>query len=439
MKVVSEKLWFKQFINIFFFKSLSIVLSFLIPSLVINRIGIEKYGVWSVLLTIISWLTIVDVGFGNSLRFKLSVLFVEKNYKQIRYILNSAFLVFGFIVLLLGSIVLLCADFINFQTVFNTNMLGEQELKLMFSFSAILVLVLLWLNLVNPLLYVTHKSHWIAISNFLSTLVTFLLLFYSPSGTPLSLFHVSIFFIVPQVLASLGLGLYFFLTNRILLERSRVSLRVITSLVKNGGSFFLIQIAGLIVFSTDKFLISYFFGPKYVTSFDVSLKYFSALFLLHTVVSTPLWALYSESFKKGDVLWMKRTMDEQKRYFVLFVLAGFAMLFLSNILIKFWISEEFIIDANLSLSILMYTLVMIWNNIFATFLNGIGEERIQLKPSFIAIISNISLAFLFIKVLNLGYISIIVSSVISSLIPAIILPLRIRSYLITANREISNA
>ena len=433
MKSSVEKLWIKQFLSISFYKGLNILLSFLIPSIIINKIGLEKYGIWSVLLTFISWLSIVDIGFGNSLRFRLSELFVEKNYKEINQILNAAYFSFGLIVLLFGSCILFYSNYINFQALFNTTSVAEHELKSMYNISITLMLFNLWLNLINPLLYVSHKSHWISLSNFFSTFITFLIIFFIPAKSSISLIQISIFYTAPQVIASFGLSISFFLNNKNLFGLSKISLSLIRNIIKNGANFFLIQIAGLIVFSTDKFLISHFFGPKYVAKFDITLKYFSILFLFHTILSTPLWALYSETFKKRDLDWINKTLVNQIKYFFIFLFVGLVMMLISNNIFKFWINDNFYIEIELIITILIYTFIMIWNNIFATLLNGIGQEKVQLKSSIIAILTNIIFAFFFIKILHLSYISIIVSSIISSLIPAIQLPFKVKNLISTAN------
>jgi O-antigen/teichoic acid export membrane protein len=431
MKSTKEKIWVSQFVNIFFYKFLTVFFSFLIPSLLINKIGIEKYGVWSILLTLISWLSIVDIGFGNSLRYRLSGLLLVKNYLEIKRNISAAYFSLGLIILIVGSIILFYSNYINFQNLFNTKQIPEIELQLMFNFSVSLILFNFWLNLINPLLYVSHLSHLISLSNFLSTLIVLIILYIVLNCKPIKLYEISIIHNLTQVIITFLLSLWFFFRNKFFFGFAPFSFSLVKDIIIKGSNFFIIQVAGLVVFSTDKFLISQFYGSQYIGKFDISLKYFSLLFLFHTIISTPLWSLYSEAFKLRDYKWINKTLGNQVKYFFLFSFFGIIMFLFSNVVYKIWINKEFSIDDQLNFSVLIYTLVMVWNNIFATVLNGIGQEKIQLNSSFLAIFLNVFLALFFIFVLHLGYVSVVVSSILSSLIPAFHLPFKVKSYLST--------
>ena len=44
-----------------------------------------------------------------------------------------------------------------------------------------------------------------------------------------------------------------------------------------GLDFFIIQIASIILFSTDNFIITQLFGPEQVTPYNIALKYFTII------------------------------------------------------------------------------------------------------------------------------------------------------------------
>jgi Na+-driven multidrug efflux pump len=66
--------------------------------------------------------------------------------------------------------------------------------------------------------------------------------------------------------------------------------------------------------------------------------------------------------------------------------------------------------------------VSTWNNIYAMFLNGINETRLQLYMAVIAMIINIPLAIYFVKWLGLGLSGVVLATVISLSPPALALP-----------------
>ena len=53
-------------------KPVSMVLNLIYTPLVLGYLGDIKYGIWAIILNIISWINYFDVGIGNGLRNKLS-------------------------------------------------------------------------------------------------------------------------------------------------------------------------------------------------------------------------------------------------------------------------------------------------------------------------------------------------------------------------------
>lgn len=80
----------------------------------------------------------------------------------------------------------------------------------------------------------------------------------------------------------------------------------------------------------------------------------------------------------------------------------FCLLILSLVLpyiIDIWVGEIPFLDWDLIIVLAVFTLVLTWNNVFAIFLNGINETRLQMKTSIVASIINIPLSVFFVKFL----------------------------------------
>ena len=75
-------------------------------------------------------------------------------------------------------------------------------------------------------------------------------------------------------------------------------MKSITSL---GFQFFIIQIAVIVIFTTDKILITQLFGPEYVASYDVVFKLFSIITIAHGILMAPLWSAYSDAYHRNDI------------------------------------------------------------------------------------------------------------------------------------------
>ena len=56
----------------FLFKGGIVLINLLLVPILINFLGVEKYGVWIAATSIIAWMNFFDVGLGNGLRNRLS-------------------------------------------------------------------------------------------------------------------------------------------------------------------------------------------------------------------------------------------------------------------------------------------------------------------------------------------------------------------------------
>ena len=92
------------------------------------------------------------------------------------------------------------------------------------------------------------------------------------------------------------------------------------------------------------------------------------------------------------------------------------MLFLSNQVYKIWIGDKLLIPFNLSLTLFLYTVVIMWCNLFAIIMNGIGKVKLQTYFSVFSIIINIPLSILFTKYFNWGVLGIPLATCVSMVI-----------------------
>ena len=67
-----------------------------------------------------------------------------------------------------------------------------------------------------------------------------------------------------------------------------------------------------------------------------------------------------------------------------------------------------------------YSVLAVWNNIFAFFLNGIGELNLQLCTAIVAGVINIPLSIVFSRIFGLGSAGVILGTIVSLSIFAIL-------------------
>jgi O-antigen/teichoic acid export membrane protein len=163
-------------------------------------------------------------------------------------------------------------------------------------------------------------------------------------------------------------------------------------LLSLGIKFFIIQIAAVLLYSTNNIIISHLFGPAQVTPYNIAFKYFSVLMMVFSIVITPFWSAFTEAWVKKEIPWIKNIM--RKLFFLWFMLliAGIIMLICSKWVYGVWIGGKVTISYIMSALVGTWILINAWNGIFSYFLNGLGKIKLQLYLGISLAIMNVPLA-----------------------------------------------
>lgn len=406
--------YLSQLKSSFLFKILAIICSFLVIPIMIKYLGNERYGVWSTLLSIASWILLFDIGLGSGLRNKISEALAKNNIQEAQIYISTGYTAIGFISLILLTGFLILSNFISWQSVFNTYNLSNNELKLVVNMTITFLLVNFWLSIIHQIFNGLQKSSIVIFNQFLSNLLslgfTYILYSYFES----SLIKLAFAYGLSLVITNLAISIWFFKNNIDFLPKiklySKKNMKAITSI---GLQFFIIQIAVIVIFTTDKILITQLFGPEYVTNYDLVFKLFSTITIAHSLLMYPLWSAYSDAFHRNDFYWIKRVIKQQLRIYLLFIVATAILGYFAKPIILLWIGTNVAIDSMLIMAMGSFILVSIWNNIFAYFINATNQLKIQVTTSVLAIIINIPLSIFIVKYFHTGTSGIIIGTTLS--------------------------
>ena len=406
--------YFKQLKGSVIFKLLSIVSSFLIIPLMIKYLGVKQYGIWSTLLSIVSWIVLFDIGIGNGLRNKISEALAKDSKEEAQNYISTAYVVIGFISIALLIIFFIVSSFIPWQTVFNTSVISNKELKHVMNIVVTFLILSFWFSLINQVFNGLQKTVLVVFNQFLSNLFSLLSVYILYNFFDSSLSRLAFVYGLSLLLSNLILSFWFYSKNKQFLPQiNRYSKKYIKSITSLGFKFFIIQIAVIVIFTTDKILITQLFGPEYVTSYDVIFKLFSVITIAYGLIAAPLWSAYSDAFHRQDMKWIKATIKNQLKIYLLIIVAVLLLILSAKKIISFWIGENLIIENNLIISMGLFILVSTWNNIFAHFINATNQLSVQINTSIIAIIINIPLSILLVKYFDFGVDGVVMGTVIS--------------------------
>ncbi len=416
-QVISEnrsKNYIKQLKGSFVFKGLAIFASFLAIPLMIKYLGVEHYGVWSTLLSIVSWVVLFDIGIGNGLRNKISESLAQDNKQETHNYISTAYTIIGAISVILILIFLIASEYIPWQKVFNITSISNQELQNVVNITIIFLFLNFWLGLINQVFNGFQRTSLVVFNQFLSNIFSLLAVFILYTFYESSLIKLAFAYGISLVSSSLILSIWFFKKNREFIPKIKsFGLNYTKSITSLGFKFFIIQIAVIVIFTTDKILITQLFGPEYVASYDVVFKLFSVITILHGILMAPLWSAYSDAYHRGDIEWIKKAIKNQLKIYLLIIIAAILLIFLTKAIITLWIGKEIMIDNMLIIAMALFILVSTWNNIFAYFINATDNLNVQINTSIIAMIINIPLSIIFVKFFEMDVYGIVFATCIS--------------------------
>ncbi|WP_165750054.1 lipopolysaccharide biosynthesis protein [Cellulophaga sp. Z1A5H] len=397
------------------FKGGSILANFLLVPITIDYLDQENYGVWLTLSSFISWFSFFDIGLGNGLRNKFAEAKAIGDMKLAKAYVSSAYYTITFISLILVVLFLIANTYIDWTNVFNTDVSLQKDLSILMP----VIVGFFGLQLVSKLIttiYTADQNHSLQGKiDFFTKLLSLIVVWFLTKTNDSSLLIFGIVFSVLPVIILIGLNFFAFSTKY---KDYKPSIKLwkkehIKDIMSVGISFFIIQIAAIVLFSTDNFIIIKLFGPTEVVPYNLAYKYYSILVMGYSIIIAPYWSSFTEAYTKGDLDWIKKSVKNIQKIWLLIPLGLIIMLILSKWFFKIWVGEEIKISLELSLAMILFVILMTYNMIFVNFINGTGKVKLQLITALISMTINIPLSILFVKVFHWGLSGVVLATCVS--------------------------
>ncbi|WP_184547378.1 lipopolysaccharide biosynthesis protein [Mucilaginibacter sp. FT3.2] len=394
----------KNIIKSVLLKGGSLVLSFLLMPLTIHYVNPTQYGIWLTMSSFIVWAGFFDLGMGNGLKNKLAEAITIGDYSTARSYVSTAYLILVIIAACLFLALCFINPLINWSKVFNVqaNVYPDiaQLVFLTFCFFCIQFVV----QLISTVLTANHepaKSAAINLGGQVLTVLAIVILMKFKAG---SLFYLVLVMAGLPVLALIVGSIWFYRGsyNYVAPRVSSLNFKYAKSLLFTGSAFFVIQIGALVLYETDNIVVTQLFGPAEVTTFNAAYKLFSVVLMFFLIVITPFWSAFTEAYTKGDHQWIKTTLTNIKKTWLVLSLCTVLLLIASPWLYELWLGKSVSVPISLSISMCVYTIISIWQTIHVYLLNGIGKIKLQLYLVTASAIINIPLAIAFGRWFGLG-------------------------------------
>lgn len=399
-----------------------IFLGFLSIPLTASYLGTERFGVWLVISTFLSWIALADLGLSNSLMNEVATAEAEDDGVRVQVAVSSSIFSIGLIGLLLLVVFIVSHPWIKWQQIFNvssTPIADEAALAALVGY--FIFVVRLPLSIPGRLYSAYQEGYIYQLWSGLSSLLAFFGLLV---GTKLQIGLpglVALFF-GGSIMADLLAFWHLFYRHRPNIKPRLKSFRrsIAKSLLNTGLQFWIVQISAIVYLQTDLIVVTQLFGANAVSTYGVALKLFTIISFVQGAFLSPLWSAYTEALTRKDYNWIVDTFWKSIKLSLAWSIGGGVVLMIvSPWLITKWLGSAASPSWDLILAMFCLVVLTAVGQCMAYFMNGLGEISSQMRYSVMAASSNIFLSILLGKMIGLAGVT--WATVISILIFSIIL------------------
>jgi len=395
---------------------LSSALTLISLPLAVRYLGAERYGVWATITSTVVWINLLDLGIANTLTNHISRAFaLEDKASAARYFTNALVLTVG-VSTIAGTAFAFVFPRINWTGLFNIGAsVRASEVSSTVATAAFLMLVGLPCNLGSRLLagyQELHRNNFAVCAGAVAGVVGLALGVAMRVSMPV-LFVMSAGCLTFASLVTLLVTVTW--AKPWLLPRpSLIDSRAIKELLNSGSSFFLIQVAAVVVFSSDNLVVSHYLGAAEVTPYSVTWRLVGLAALLQSLIFPALWPAYAEAYARRDYDWIRRTFSLTMRGTVALNLAFVIVLVLfGRALIRLWAGPAAVPTNYLLLAMGVWALINGFMSVESCLLAALNRTREQAVLSILAAILNIALSIALVR--HIGSLGVIGGTILSYL------------------------
>lgn len=369
----------KNIIASFGIKGFDVLVYFLLVPLTLGYLNKYEYGIWLTLNSILMWINSFDIGLGNGLRNKLAEALAAGNKPLCKIYVSTTVLMLCVLMGILMAIGTVLFPFLDWYLILGALPDSVHRLNEIVYISFALFCLNFILKFIGNIYLALQMP---AMNNLLVCLghsLSLLIIFVLSKFTEGSLLYVAVAYSVAPPLIYLIMypiifsGKYKYMSPSVRFFRKKH----LKSLFSMGILFFVIQLGGLLLFSTANLIISHLFGPENVTPYNIAYRYFSVVAIGMNLIISPLWSAATDAYARSEIGWIKHSMKKIQKLLIIIGVGIALMILLSGYAYKIWLGDEITIPVGMTISMGVYIYIIVWSLSYSNFLNGMGKLRIQ--------------------------------------------------------------
>ncbi len=423
----------KNIIYSFIIRGISMVTTLFLVPVTLGFVSSVEYGIWVTLSSFITWFSVFDVGLGNGLRNKFAEAIAKNDVNLARTYVSTTYA--GLIIIFAAIFILFIGIYphIDWVQVFKTGPDNSRDIRLLviilFGFFTIRFI----LQLISTLLIADQRPALASLVDPITNLIVLAIIFVLSKITDGSLLYLGIIIGTIPLIVLIGFNIFFYRRDykSYIPSRKFVSFKYFKELMGLGFRFFIIQIATMLIFTSDNMIITQILDPKHVTPYSLSRQYFGVIATAFMMIVRPFWSAFTEAYVKGDIQWIRKSLRALVIIWLFTVLGTLLMIFISDWFYDLWLpsDRDFKIPIHLSIFMGVFMLILTWNTMFGYFINGSGKIQVQYYLAIVVAVINIPLSIFLAKTMGLGSTGVILGTSLSLLPGAILFPIQVKKIL----------
>ena len=406
-------------------KGASVLLGLITVNIYLRYLGNSNYGLWITISSIASWAAMGDLGIGNGLRNELAKAYADKDINKQQELISTAIIA---LVKVSTAIFVILSVVSEIMVAFGAL---EEEVRIPLYITNVFMCFNFVLGIFASVSHAYQLSYYSSLSQLLYTSLNVLvvwILILTDMQSDLIIF--AIINGLNNTIAHIFLIIFVLHKVRISVNLRKINKSYIRSVMSIGGQFFLLQLCGLVLYSTDNVIINGLFGSEDVTVYSIITKVFNTGETLFSILLVSLWSAVTYQYNLKNYMWIVSKIKSLIKIWRLFAIGVIAVAIWFNLLIKLWLGDQAIIYSwDMIVLFAVYSLAGTFGAIFINVANGIGIIKLQLVMAVVEAVFNIPLSIFLAQNCGMRIIGVKIATLICCTGANVIMPIYVWDFL----------
>ena len=368
----------------------------------LSYLGSAGYGLWLTLSSVLSWVSFLDLGLSNGLRNRLTAALTGGDERAAAGYLAAAYRLLA--VTALSVFAVLCLGLLLLVRLLPGHPLSSEGMPALLLAMGALQLLRFLLEPFMVLLTAMHDTGKAAMLATLGNLASLAAVFAVANGLPSGIAPLAWASTLPQVLVTAiatwrGYRTTYRHVRPDFSDRDR---RRAGELLTLGGGFFLLQLAGWVIFSTDNLIILQLFSAEEVVPYNAAWRYYSLPVIFFSLVLAPFGPAFTALSEQMDTHRSRGMLRKLLAAWLALAACAWLLHLLAPYAYRLWLAEPPEVPASLNNAMLLFVILTTWNSLFASFLNARSRLRLQVTVAAATAVANLPLSVLLSRTAGLG-------------------------------------